>query len=756
MKTLILGLLGVGLTGSLANAKLRSISVTSEQEWSSPRWMYDNKAKIKGPAVVQQLIELRKLQLDKRHGDCAQLARRLAAQASGIKNWLAVTELSCALARTKPEGTKELQPLKAVLSYIDQNPTWLLFGPQVEALRPSYAEAELVLFERQVQSERRAAWKTYDHIQQLKRWLGDDQRARLFRAAGELAFLEQDLSLAMEMMARSLGQRESSDVRRRLEAIRTTLTAKKSESAPEPPNAEGVIGATASDEERGLVDRMQRAIQSGDLLSAVEDGVKLIGGFPGGTAAKSASDRILEIYLSLGAKTEANYASLREKCVDAMLGADAARVARWANNAYVKGFYKDASRLGEAAVRKYDGHPDATKMLLVSANAAAFVGDSSEAERRYEQLAKQHHGSEEERNALFRWGLLRFRAEKWADAAAHFERLLAVAPGTDWEYLALHWHWRALQRLKAKEAPLVAERLMTKYPLTYYGLRARAEANAGKLNFANTTGAALKSEIWLSETQGQGWERFQLLLKAGWFDEAQAELAQLPEPISTEDKLVRARLLAVAFDHLQAIRLFNEAWTERPELFSWNVARAAFPNEYPSAIEKEAKVAQVDQDLIRGLIRQESSFRAKAISAANAYGVMQLLPATAQEVAQSQKWKANLVLPDDLFNPEINIRLGSIYISRLIRAYKGHVPLALGAYNAGVGRMRKWLSARPQLKGLEERRNSNPEDEIWIDELPWEETSSYVKAVLRNLLIYQLYAKGSLNLGNPVWDANRP
>lgn len=742
----------------LAAAKLRAVTISTEQEWNAPRWMHDSKAQVKGPAVVKQLVSLRKAHFEKKYADCADLARKLSGAASGIKTWLAVTQLDCAIQIAKPESSRTITPLIEALAQVDQNPKWLLWGPQTESLRPLYAEGRLLRFERQVKVQRRQAWEAFDAIQNIRRWLNDEQRARMYRAAGELAFLEQDLGLAMEMMSRSLDQKDSTDVRRRLESIKSSVLGGKDAAAvaaARPAVASAVVEG-ASEDEREIIDRMQRTTQSGDLLSAVEDGIKLIDSYPGSSAARWASDRILEIYLSLGAKTESGFPKLREKAVDVMLKADGARLSRWANNAFVKGFYRDASRLGEAAIGKYNGHPDSTKVMLMTGQAAFFAGDHGGAERWYEKLIRRHNGTDESKTAAFRLGLMHFRARKWAEASSYFEKILAQAPDTDWEYLALHWHWRAQQRLKSAQARPIAERLMNKYPLTYYGLRARAELNNGKLAFEKSPNAPVKTEVWLSESQSQGWERFQLLLKAGWFDEAQAELNALPEPLSPEDKIVRARLLAAAFDHLAAIRLFNEVWTDKPEIFSWSIARSAFPLEYIGAVEKEAKATQLDENLIRGLMRQESSFRANAQSASNAHGVMQVLPGTATEVATMNKWKAALVLPDDLYNPDINIRVGSIYLARLIKAFKGHVPLALAAYNAGIGRMRKWLGARSELSDLETKKTSSPEEEMWIDELPWGETSTYVKAVLRNLLIYQMYGKGSVTLPDPVWQTTKP
>ena len=177
--------------------------------------------------------------------------------------------------------------------------------------------------------------------------------------------------------------------------------------------------------------------------------------------------------------------------------------------------------------------------------------------------------------------------------------------------------------------------------------------------------------------------------------------------------------------------------------------RLAYPIEYWNLVERESEKYNLDPLIVLSLMKQESAFNKKARSASNAMGLMQLLGSTAREVARGLRKKINI--PQDLFHPPTNIQLGTKYMRRMIRAFNGHIPLALAAYNAGIGHMRIWLRTRSELSQISEQKNSHPDNEMWIDELPWEETSYYVKAVLRNYILYQTLEKKELIFSSPLW-----
>jgi soluble lytic murein transglycosylase len=164
-------------------------------------------------------------------------------------------------------------------------------------------------------------------------------------------------------------------------------------------------------------------------------------------------------------------------------------------------------------------------------------------------------------------------------------------------------------------------------------------------------------------------------------------------------------------------------WNDLPEE-TWDLF---YPTLYGDIVAKHAKNAGLDLPLILGLIRQESAFNARARSSANARGLMQLLPGTARETAASAKMTR--AQAENLYNPEINIRLGTAYFNSMLRQH-GRVELALGAYNAGGSRIKRWVSefGDDDMAGF-------------VEQIPFAETRNYVKTVLGNAEHYRRLLK---------------
>ena len=153
--------------------------------------------------------------------------------------------------------------------------------------------------------------------------------------------------------------------------------------------------------------------------------------------------------------------------------------------------------------------------------------------------------------------------------------------------------------------------------------------------------------------------------------------------------------------------------------------RYAFPLPYRDVLEKYSREHGVDPFVTAGLIRQESEFDARVISHSNAYGLMQILPSTGRELG------ARLGVPrvgtSDLFNPNMNVRLGTFYVKSLLDTFGNEMERSLASYNAGMGRVKQWLSGAPQYR----------EPAEWVETIPFNETRGYVQSVMRNADFYR-------------------
>jgi soluble lytic murein transglycosylase len=154
-----------------------------------------------------------------------------------------------------------------------------------------------------------------------------------------------------------------------------------------------------------------------------------------------------------------------------------------------------------------------------------------------------------------------------------------------------------------------------------------------------------------------------------------------------------------------------------------------FPLNYWDLIRKHAAARKLDPYLVAALIAQESTFDPKARSVANAWGLMQIVPATGRRLARSVGIRR--FSTSTLTNPETNIRLGTLHFSRLVEQFGG-VHFALASYNAGENRVVRWKNERPGI-----------DQDEFIDDIPFPETQNYVKRILGTAEDYRaLYGTG--------------
>lgn len=149
-----------------------------------------------------------------------------------------------------------------------------------------------------------------------------------------------------------------------------------------------------------------------------------------------------------------------------------------------------------------------------------------------------------------------------------------------------------------------------------------------------------------------------------------------------------------------------------------------YQKEYNQYVEKYSDEYGVDDNLIYSIIRNESKFNSDAVSISNAKGLMQLMDNTVKDIINEiEELEYNSI---NIFDPETNIHLGVNYISELLAKYNNVVPLAIAAYNAGIGNVDKWIE-----NGIIKNDGSD------IENIPFKETNLYVRRVLRDWEIFR-------------------
>jgi len=152
--------------------------------------------------------------------------------------------------------------------------------------------------------------------------------------------------------------------------------------------------------------------------------------------------------------------------------------------------------------------------------------------------------------------------------------------------------------------------------------------------------------------------------------------------------------------------------------------RILFPEPYWETIKTESAKNNLDPYLVASLIRQESEFNPSAVSYANAWGLMQLLPSVGKAMAREEGMSHFETY--QLLDPDTNIRLGTRYLRHMLEHFGGVSEYALAAYNAGDERVADWEAAGPYT-GMDE----------FVESIPFTQTREYVEAILRNIETYR-------------------
>lgn len=162
-----------------------------------------------------------------------------------------------------------------------------------------------------------------------------------------------------------------------------------------------------------------------------------------------------------------------------------------------------------------------------------------------------------------------------------------------------------------------------------------------------------------------------------------------------------------------------------------------FPRPFHSIVKESEDKFGVETSLIYAIMRQESAFNRRARSHADAFGLMQLLPSVAKRTANV--FDLEFDEAEDLFQPEIAIPIGTAHVKELFDRYRGQFILSVASYNASSEAIRGWVKTRYRGDPLE-----------FIEDIPYAETRSYVRLVLRNYIFYRWLESDGASLRIPA------
>lgn len=394
--------------------------------------------------------------------------------------------------------------------------------------------------------------------------------------------------------------------------------------------------------------------------------------------------------------------------------------------ATVQSLLKGLARLKPIEIKQV--HAESLKEMHCPNNAAiaaaATLEDQLPENAKMEEVAELYEkgascifGAPEEKSVLLsRAGIFYFAAKKYENSAQVLKRAASL---TDtYRGRALYWFYRSQLALgKKKEANKTLEDLQNSYPFSFHTLVALTSLNEdpGQL-LLNEPASKLTRTSRLPHVNSL-LKQVETLNRYGYENSAERVLdwALLEsQGVEPEVMLYMAELKEERGSYQSTLNILSDVLYKNPELISKKTMEKYFPKVYFPVFEKNSN--GMDPFLLLSIARRESAFNKRALSSANARGLMQVVP------QRKGKYKTRV----DLYDPENNVKAGSKFFSELVNRANGQLHLALAGYNAGPLRISQWTSRYPVTEPV-----------LFIDMIPYRETRDYVAAVLRNYYWYR-------------------
>lgn len=441
--------------------------------------------------------------------------------------------------------------------------------------------------------------------------------------------------------------------------------------------------------------------------------------------------------------------------------------------------YRRAAELLTLAAN--EGAPDPAKAKFYAARAHARAHDDDRAISLYAELGRTYPKSTWAETASYLTGKTYYAGSRFEEAIKAYDRYFAKF-GKSARYGQQASHERAVALLAAKRYPEAARALSNlrasathardkarllelegvaragagerelaiklftqaaeEQPLTFTALVARARLEQLGAPVPALLGASVPDPAAPAPPLALELPRaVSLLSELGLDREAEAELRPRERELEGRYAGRGREALCRAYGKLDfAARRYQiaqsavsaEVLRQAPSpatLWQWE---CVYPRPHEAVVREVSRAYGLNEALIWGVMRQESSFRPDVVSPANAIGLMQLIPPTAQRVAEE------LSLPyerERLSSPAYNVKLGGHYLKKLLDFFDGNVALAAAGYNAGPQAVFRWLDGAGDL----------PLD-VFVARIPFDETRTYVERVVGNMARYAYVLEGEAGI----------
>lgn len=300
---------------------------------------------------------------------------------------------------------------------------------------------------------------------------------------------------------------------------------------------------------------------------------------------------------------------------------------------------------------------------------------------------------------------------------AHAEKVLQkVTPSDAYSGRSYYWLHRArLAKGDAAGARQALTKLQSDYPFSFHALVTHAADSVDPLILQSDTTDALRKRSQRKPAANTLIEQAELLRKFGFLESSSIIVAWALTKFRPPEPDVQLYLSGLGAPDTQ-VRTATSVLLSNTQLRTAGNFQLAFPRAFFSVMNDQS--GKIDPYLLLAIARKESTLNPKAVSIANAQGLLQLNPDTAARFSSQT--------PLDLFNPRTNAELSALYLAELSRMMRGQLPLVIAAYNAGENPVITWA-------------NRYPTDDLlmFIDLIPYRETRDYVGYVLANYYWYR-------------------